>query len=286
LPGSAALFSFTGVTVFLGVIIVAEIPLSIRVESATSDASRQFETGSARPYRRIFPSYSHRDAAIVAQFERYARVLGDEYLRDAVHLRTGQVWTEELRRLIRSADIFQLFWSNSSMRSRYVREEWEYALSLQRSHFVRPTYWEHPFPAAPEEDLPPLALQRLHFQRLGAGGLDSAGVTPSEDISNRPSTTPLPCVPRMPAQPPVSRARRNRGWLAVLAVFLAVLVVGFFVASSFLTVSERHTHHIVIVGATPIPLATPPPSPAMASPTSSPTPDPSPSSSTSSTPAR
>ena len=52
------------------------------------------------------------------------------------------------------------------MASRFVRDEWERALALERAHFIRPVYWEEPFPSEPEEGLPPPALSRLHFQRI------------------------------------------------------------------------------------------------------------------------
>jgi Protein kinase domain/TIR domain len=150
-------------TVFLGCIVIAELPLAVRVDAAP--ATTAVEHTQVRTYRKIFASYSHRDGAIVHQFERYARALGDEYLRDAVHLRSGEVWSYQLLRLIEQADAFQLFWSHNSMHSRYVRQEYEYALSLNRPSFVRPTYWEEPMPTA--EGLPPEALRRLHFQKLG-----------------------------------------------------------------------------------------------------------------------
>ena len=52
------------------------------------------------------------------------------------------------------------------MRSKYVRREWEYALSLNRPYFVRPTYWEDPLPRDATLGLPPTALSSLHFYRL------------------------------------------------------------------------------------------------------------------------
>ena len=67
---------------------------------------------------------------------------------------------------IYQANIFQLFWSRNSMRSENVRAEWEYALSLGRAHFIRPTYWETPLPQSQEEGLPPEALRSLHFQHV------------------------------------------------------------------------------------------------------------------------
>jgi hypothetical protein len=99
--------------------------------------------------------------------EHYARAIGDSYLRDVTTLRAGEVWDERLGQLIAEADVFQLFWSNRSMVSPFVRTEWERALALDRSNFVRPVYWEEPLPRRPEEDLPPPSLSRVHFQFIG-----------------------------------------------------------------------------------------------------------------------
>ncbi|TMQ12530.1 MAG: TIR domain-containing protein [Deltaproteobacteria bacterium] len=77
----------------------------------------------------IFASYSHRDAAIVDQFEQYARALGNEYLRDSINLRAGEVLSDRLRQMIDQAYAFQLFWSRTLMHSLFVRQEYEYALS-------------------------------------------------------------------------------------------------------------------------------------------------------------
>jgi hypothetical protein len=79
--------------------------------------------------------------------------------------------------MIREADVFQLFWSRQSMLSGFVRREWEYALSLRRPNFVRPTYWETPLPEGP--GLPPEALKSLHFSCIalpGASPPPSAGL--------------------------------------------------------------------------------------------------------------
>jgi TIR domain-containing protein len=154
-------------TIYLGGLILAEIPLKFQAELAASPAPAQnMSTTQARPYRKIFASYSHRDAPIVEHIEHYANAVGDSYLRDAVNLRSGQDWNDELMRMIDQADIFQLFWSSNSMHSKYCRQEWEYALGLNRPSFIRPTYWEEPFPQVPHESLPPDALRSLHFQRI------------------------------------------------------------------------------------------------------------------------
>jgi len=157
-----------GITVFLGSILLAEIALTIHVDSShgTSVDTSSLEPAHAHPYRRIFASYSHNDSAIVNQFEHYAQAIGDRYLRDMADLRSGEVWDERLARMIEQADVFQLFWSSNSMRSPFVKREWQHALSLDRAEFVRPTYWEVPLPESPQEGLPPDELRQLHFQRI------------------------------------------------------------------------------------------------------------------------
>jgi hypothetical protein len=156
-------------SVFWGSILLAEVSLAIRVDTSLA-ATVPPARAASRPFRCIFPSYSHRDARIVEELERYARTLGDRYLRDVHELRAGEVWNDRLKDLIQQADVFQLFWSWNAMRSPYVEEEWRYALSLGRPHFVRPTHWEVPLPEEPARRLPPDDLRRLHFQLLSGSG--------------------------------------------------------------------------------------------------------------------
>jgi hypothetical protein len=87
---------------------------------------------AARPYRKIFACYSQRDRAIVEQFEHFLTAYGDSFLHDTIDLRTGEIWGAQLMRMIREADIFQLFWSSNAAASRFVRREVEYAVSLDR----------------------------------------------------------------------------------------------------------------------------------------------------------
>jgi len=159
-------------TVFLGAIILADVPFSLRVDSArAADRPRlEPEREAVRRYRRIFASYSHRDLPIVEQFEAFVEATGDRYLRDHKVLRAGEAWDDRLLELIAEADVFQLFWSRNALTSPHVRREWEHALSLGRDNFIRPVYWESPLPKA--EGLPPEPLTRIHFQFLG--GIASA----------------------------------------------------------------------------------------------------------------
>ena len=46
-------------------------------------------------------------------------------MRDAIALRSGEIWNDRLLQLIDGTDVFQLFWSTNSMRSPFVRRESE-----------------------------------------------------------------------------------------------------------------------------------------------------------------
>ncbi|HEV2765574.1 MAG TPA: TIR domain-containing protein [Pyrinomonadaceae bacterium] len=156
------------VAVYLGAKLTADIELSIRVDTARARelAKAPPAAASASPYRKVFVSYSRRDAQVVEHFVAIARASGDEYLKDVTHLRAGEVWSKRLEQMIEEANVFQLFWSSHSMRSDFVRKEWEYALALNRPNFIRPTFWEEPLPADEGAGLPPEALAALNFYRL------------------------------------------------------------------------------------------------------------------------
>ena len=108
----------------------------------------------------MFASYSHRDTPVVRQVEAVFDFLGITFLRDKRELRAGEVWDDRLKEMIRQADVFQLFWSRNAMRSAFVAEEWRYALSLGRPGFVRPVYWEEPFPEDPSAGTRPVPFSR------------------------------------------------------------------------------------------------------------------------------
>jgi hypothetical protein len=259
-------------TVYLGAFILADVPLAFRVDSAApppptptvrrtllanssaSPMSPELERTAvtAVPYQKVFPSYSHKDLAIVRQAEVYGRALGHVYLRDRLALRTGEEWEVRLLELIDEADIFQLFWSSNSMRSEYVRREWEHAYALGRRGFIRPTYWEVPMPQSTNPRLPPDALAKLHFhgfyeeppREYGESPRrrafeDRSRATQGTDYFARPRASEVrtgntPGVgPTGPAGRPRSRHQRNRRrrWLivAVLAVLVALVVVAFLV---------------------------------------------------------
>lgn len=86
-----------------------------------------------RRFRKVFLSYSLKDLDLAERVESVLPVTGDIVLLDAVSLRSGERWEDRLEELIKEADIFVLLWSENAAKSKYVRREWETALSLQRS---------------------------------------------------------------------------------------------------------------------------------------------------------
>src|SRR5574338_385525 len=188
-------------TVYAGNLVLADVQLAIRVDSQVAVTTQ--ERSEARPYRRVFASYSHRDTAIVEEFEAHARALGDQYLRDVVTLRSGEVWTDRLKQLINEADVFQLFWSRNALASAMVRAEWQHALALNRPFFVRPVYWEDPLPE--QQGLPPNELRRLHFQRVYPRVAAPVAVGAGTGPVAVPRAAPPPAPPS-PAPPAAAHA--------------------------------------------------------------------------------
>jgi peroxiredoxin len=111
---------------------------------------------------------------VVAELAQVAPLFGSRFLMDRTHLEPGEDRREGLQRLIRGADMFQLFWSTNAMRSADTVDEIKYAVSLERPGFILPTYWEEPLPRSPAEELPPPAIDRLQFHRIYPGAISHA----------------------------------------------------------------------------------------------------------------
>ncbi len=220
------------VRIWCGPLIIGEVSLAIRV-TASDLAAPPTVAESAPRYRKIFPSYSHADGAIVDGFAEIVRTFGDEYLRDVVAIRSGERWRERLPALIEEADVFQLFWSSNSMRSPYCREEWEHALALGRPFFVRPFYWEDPRPEDPASGLPPAALDALQFVKvtLFAAQRNVPAFSYPEPGVNYHIERPSYRLAGPPGPPAAYRRQVTpRRRLAVTALVLAVVAVAVFIA--------------------------------------------------------
>jgi uncharacterized protein YegL len=234
------------ISAYLGVILIARIDLAISVDSSfrSGDDAEIGDAVHATPYRKIFASYSRKDAEIVRQFEQFIETTGDRFLQDVRHLRAGEKWDDGLLRLIDQADVFQLFWSSNSMGSPHVRREWEYALGLGRPAFIRPTFWEDPFPESQADSLPPESLRRLHFHRLASVRVQPSAAEPPvrENVkaSVNPSHTPPSARPHRasgaaaPPPPPASMPSPDRHYHRldpqnnekITLVFISLILAG------------------------------------------------------------
>lgn len=118
------------------------------------EAQLQVQQGDM--YEKIFISYS-RDDKVVAENYRLAQIArGDDVFMDTHSIRAGENWQAALANAIDEVDIFQLFWSEHSAESKYVRYEWEYAMKYRCpdskcAAFIRPVYWTKPLPTPPPE---------------------------------------------------------------------------------------------------------------------------------------
>ena len=150
---------FGEISVFVGVLEVATIRFSIFItEESIPQAQVTQASAVANLYQKIFVSYSHKDTEIVTACKSAFEAIGYTVAIDYEDLRTGEVWSEGLERLIDDADIFQLFWSNYSAQSSHCRRKWEYALQKKRESFIRPVYWQQPLPDVPD------TLGHIHFK--------------------------------------------------------------------------------------------------------------------------
>ena len=230
------------VRVWFGMLLLGEVSLAISITASASEARSPLVAESARRYRKIFPSYSHDDLAIVDDFAEKARALGDQYLQDVLVLRSGERWRARLPELIEEADVFQLFWSSNSMRSQYCREEWEHALALRRPEFVRPLYWEDPMPQDPALGLPPDALRELQFYKVPpntrpprpAPEQPGQGAPPGAAAAAQPPhpVGPLRRAPQGRQQAARPRRRAKRGLVGAAGAAAAGLIAAAVVLSS------------------------------------------------------
>ena len=173
LRADASLIDLAGnglVTIYVGPVIVGTLKMAMlfnETEADISSVGSEEVTGQMYRQDEIFISYSHRDTAIIRNCQRAYDALGFNVLIDSETLRSGQKWNDELMHMIERADIFQLFWSESSSKSEYCKQEWEHALQLNKGEgFIRPVYWKEPIPE------PPAELGDLHFDYVPFAGQD------------------------------------------------------------------------------------------------------------------
>ncbi|MEO8353373.1 MAG: hypothetical protein ABI680_16715, partial [Chthoniobacteraceae bacterium] len=155
------------VAFYVGAILLAEVPLVVRVERRSGGQGAPLQRSVSRRYRNVFPCHAVQDHRIAAQCAKFAALSGNEYLQEVLRLRSQSGDKSELLSRIEKADVLQLFWSEQAAKSEDVRREWTHALDLKREEFIRPVYWEKS--AVEGDHRPPEELSASSFEWLGAG---------------------------------------------------------------------------------------------------------------------
>lgn len=95
------------------------------------DSPRQLNTNVyARPTKKLFISYSHKDIASAEKIAKIHEALGIDVFFDKHRLKAGYIYSEEISKFIHSADTFVLCWSENAAKSDYVEKERQEALAL------------------------------------------------------------------------------------------------------------------------------------------------------------
>jgi hypothetical protein len=158
-PENATLGLKTGLAnVYVEGLKIATLHFSLSVD-ANQAASPRVTSQSNRP-RRAFACYARADRTeVLARVQGMQKAIPDlEVFMDVHSLRSGQNWEEEVRKAIRSSDIFYLFWSENARESKEVEKEWRFALDQKGRDFIDPV----PL-ASPEAVKPPDELAGKHF---------------------------------------------------------------------------------------------------------------------------
>ena len=169
-------------SVYLGRLLIAEVHLVIRVDSMPKKKHLTLVSEDhAQRFRRIYASVSRKDLEIIAEFKRYSELLNDRFLTTQFDEHPA---SRDTQSLIRSADVFQLYWSNNALLSQELEQEWTYALSLNRPGFVCPLYWEEPFPTDSARSMPPPELLKLGFQKIPQSKKQQSSIAESMKMSD------------------------------------------------------------------------------------------------------
>jgi hypothetical protein len=121
---------------------------------------------------------------------------------DVVNLRSGQLWEQELWRVIPESDVFYLFWCRHAKRSDWVDKEWRCALDKRGLDFIDPVPLEPARFATPPKEL------AAKFQRPGSGLFDEHRSRLSR-IDPKPEPT---AAIRRPFPERASVCRFHQGW--------------------------------------------------------------------------
>lgn len=153
------------VTVYMEAMPLARLMFMVRIEGEKRKEVGEPGAPKQLLYRRAYLCYASEDRAHVLSL---SQGLWRGLSRAGVHIMdgltpvAGQDWREQTYRMIDTADLFYLFWSEAAARSEEVRREVLYALERRRNSRdalpeIVPVVVSTPMPPPPEE------LASLHF---------------------------------------------------------------------------------------------------------------------------
>lgn len=138
--------------------------------TAIVDSPRQLNTNIyAKPTRRLFISYSHKDVRSAEKIAKIHEALGIDVFFDKHRLKAGYIYSEEISQFIQTADTFVLCWSENAAMSDYVEKERQEALALaypQSKPREQARLRIHPYNIEPHTVPPSDMIKYYHFEDL------------------------------------------------------------------------------------------------------------------------
>jgi hypothetical protein len=118
---------------------------------------------AARLYKKAFVSYASENRTRVLEAVQVLPTVGVRTFQDVLDLEPGERWERSLYQHIDDSDIVLLFWSNAAKRSKWVRKEIQYALSLKHGDEFAPPEISPVIIEGPPVPRPWKELAHLHF---------------------------------------------------------------------------------------------------------------------------
>lgn len=138
--------------------------------TAIVDSPRRLNTNvCARPTKKLFISYSHKDIASAEKIAKIHEALGIDVFFDKHRLKAGYIYSEEISKFIQTADTFVLCWSENAAKSDYVEKERQEALSLAYPQYKPRELARlriHPYNIEPHAVPPADMIEHYHFEEL------------------------------------------------------------------------------------------------------------------------
>lgn len=120
------------IRILVGILVVATIPIRIRVGKHNKYAEPEYQARSAFKYKSIFISYASKDRAFILALENLYKANPEfEAYVDKSFLDAGDEFAPKLFKMIEKAEALQLCWSPNARESIWVDKEWRHAYSLE-----------------------------------------------------------------------------------------------------------------------------------------------------------